>query len=65
MMDNKQNVGSQDRDRINVNQDHELKHWSEKYGVSHEELKQAVKAVGPMAKDVEEYLKKSKPLTNL
>ena len=61
-MDNKQNAGSQDRDRINVNQDHELKHWSEKFRVSDEVLKEAVKAVGPMAKDVEEYLNDKWPL---
>jgi predicted DNA-binding protein YlxM (UPF0122 family) len=57
-MDSKQNTGSQDRDRINVNQDYELQDWSEKFKVSREELKEAVKAVGTMAKDVEDYLKK-------
>jgi hypothetical protein len=57
-MDNKQNIGSPDRDRINVNEDYELQHWSKKFGVSHDELKAAVKAVGTSAKDVEEYLNK-------
>ena len=57
-MDSKQNIGGQDRDRINVNQDYELQDWSDKFKVSREELKEAVKAVGTMAKDVEEYLKK-------
>ena len=57
-MDNKQNIGSPDRDRINVNENYELQHWSEKFGVSHDELKAAVKAVGTSAKDVEEYLNK-------
>lgn len=57
-MDNKKNVGSPDRDRINVNEDYELRDWSEKFGVSKDELKAAVKAVGPIAKDVEAYFKK-------
>jgi hypothetical protein len=57
-MDDKQNIGSPDRDRINVNENYELQHWSEKFGVSHDELKAAVKAVGTSAKDVEEYLNK-------
>jgi hypothetical protein len=58
IMDNKQKVGSPDRDRINVNEDYELQDWSQKYGVSTTELKAAVKAVGTQAKDVEAYLKK-------
>ena len=56
-MDNKQNTGSPDRDRINVNEDYELQHWSEKFGVSRDELKEAVKTAGTNAKDVEAYLK--------
>lgn len=58
-MDNKKSTGSADRERINVNEDYELRDWSKKFGVSHDELKAAVKAVGPMVKDVEEYLKKN------
>lgn len=57
-MDNKQNTGSPDRDRINVNEEYELRDWSQKFGVSPDELKKAVKAVGTSAKEVENYLKK-------
>lgn len=57
-MDNKQKVGSPDRDRINVNEDYELRDWSKKFGVSPDELKKAVNAVGTIAKDVEAHLKK-------
>ena len=57
-MDSKKNAGTADRDRINVNEDYELRGWSEKFGVSKDELKAAVKEVGPMAKDVEAYFKK-------
>jgi hypothetical protein len=57
-MDNKKNVGNPDRSRINVHEEYELNDWSKKFGVSHDELKAAVEAVGTEAKDVEEYLKK-------
>lgn len=58
-MDSKKTAGSADRERINVNEDYELRDWSKKFGVTHDELRAAVKAVGPMVKDVEVYLKKS------
>jgi len=57
-MDNKQHVGNPDRSRINVNEDYELKDWAEKFGVTKEQLKTAVRAVGDNAQKVEEYLKK-------
>ena len=57
-MDNKENTGSPDRDRINVNEDYELRDWSQKFGVSPEELKRAVQSVGASVKAVENYLKK-------
>jgi hypothetical protein len=57
-MDDKKNVGSPDRDRINVNEDYELQYWSEKFGVTHDELKNAVKAAGTTVKAVQAYLGK-------
>jgi hypothetical protein len=42
--------------RIDVNQDHELKYWSEKFGVSRDELRKAVHTAGPMVKDVQRHL---------
>ena len=57
-MDSKQNIGSPDRDRININEDYELQYWSEKFGISRDELKAAVEAAGTQVKDVEEYLNK-------
>jgi hypothetical protein len=42
MPDNKRKVGKQDRERINVNEDYELRDWSNKFGVSREQLKKAV-----------------------
>jgi hypothetical protein len=60
MADNKENRSGQDRSRINVNEDYELRDWSKKFGVSPDQLKQAVKAVGDRAAAVEEHLKTSK-----
>jgi hypothetical protein len=57
-MDNKSKTGSPDRDRINVNEAYELQDWSDKFGVTPEELRRAVKSVGTSAKDVEKYLRK-------
>jgi hypothetical protein len=45
--------GQQDRDRIDVSEDHEPGYWSEKLDVSHNPLKSAVEKVGPIAKDVQ------------
>jgi Protein of unknown function (DUF3606) len=58
MGDDKSKTGKADRDRINVNESYELRDWSQKFGCTHDELKKAVQKVGPMAKDVEQYLKK-------
>ena len=49
--------GGQDRSRINVNQEHEVRYWSQKLGISAEELKQVVQEVGPMADAVEERVR--------
>lgn len=57
-MDSKQNTGSPDRDRINVNEDYELQYWSEKFGVSRDELKEAVKAAGTSVEAVQKHLNK-------
>jgi hypothetical protein len=59
-MDDKTKIGGQDRSRINLSEDYEVEHWKRKFGVSTQELKDAVKAVGSNAKDVEAYLKGKK-----
>ncbi len=58
MSDDKSKSGQQDRLRINVHEDYELRDWSKKFGCTPDELKAAVKAVGVMAADVEKHLKK-------
>ena len=57
MADNLQKRGGQDRKRIDVNQPYELRDWSKKFGVSEEELKDAVRKVGDRAEAVEQHFK--------
>ncbi|MGV2589902.1 UNVERIFIED_CONTAM: DUF3606 domain-containing protein [Salmonella enterica] len=57
MSDNKAKTGGQDRSRISLSEDYEVRDWSKKFGVTAEELKQAVHAVGNDAQEVESYLK--------
>jgi hypothetical protein len=58
MADNLQDRGAQDRARVNVNEPHEVRYWTEKFGASEEDLIQAVSIVGVSADEVERYLKK-------
>lgn len=57
MSDDKSKRGAADRDRINVNEDYEVRYWTQRLGVTAVELKSAVAAVGPMAAAVEAHLK--------
>jgi hypothetical protein len=58
MADDKTKTGSPDSDLINTSENYEVEYWSKKIGVSAEELKTAVKAVGNSVAAVEKYLKK-------
>ena len=60
MSDNKTKTGGQDRKRINVNEDYELRDWAAKFGVTTQQIKDAVAHVGDRAVEVEQYLKTSK-----
>jgi hypothetical protein len=57
-MDNKDKIGSPDRDRISLGEDHEVRYWTERFNVTKEQLKAAVDAVGDRAEQVKEYLNK-------
>lgn len=59
MTDDLSKHGKQDRDRINVNEPHELRHWSKKFGCTEDELRDAVKRAGPMAADVEREIRRT------
>jgi len=58
MADDLNNRSGQDRLRINVNEEHEVRYWTEALGVSRDELVRAVQAVGVMAADVRSHLGK-------
>lgn len=57
MADDLNNRGPQDRARVNVNEDHEVRYWCGKFGCTEDELRAAVDRVGVMAADVEQALK--------
>ncbi len=60
--DDKIKPGGQDRTRINVNEDQELRDWSKKFSARPEPLKAAVKDAGTNALAVEQQLKQSTDL---
>jgi len=57
MSDDLSKQGMQDRTRINTSEDYEVRYWSEKFGVSQDRLKAAVKKVGNSVWAVEKELK--------
>ena len=61
MSDDKSKAQGQDRQRINVHQDYELRDWSKSLGVTPEKLKEAVAAVGDRADRVREFLGRDQP----
>lgn len=59
MSDDLKNRGPQDRARINVNEEHELRYWTKELHISAEQLKQAVKVAGVSVEAVRKHLGKS------
>jgi hypothetical protein len=45
---------------VNVHEPWELKYWSEKFGVTAEQLKGAVKKVGVTVEDIERYFERER-----
>ena len=58
MADDKKQTGSPDRDRINLNEDYEVQYWTKALGVSADELRAAVNAVGSTSEAVRSHLGK-------
>ncbi len=56
MSDDKSRTGAADRDRISLGEDYEVRDWTKALGVSEEELREAVDAVGNSADAVRAYL---------
>jgi hypothetical protein len=53
-------VPEADERRIDVERANELRYWSEHFGVTEEEIRQAVKAVGPKLDDVRQRLARNR-----
>ncbi|TMH62713.1 MAG: DUF3606 domain-containing protein [Betaproteobacteria bacterium] len=65
MADDLSNRGPADRARIDVNQEHEVRYWTKKFGCTSTELRNAVQAVGVMADKVEDVPQETKTLKPL
>jgi hypothetical protein len=59
MADDRNIRGAADRSRINMQEDYEVRYWTEKWSVTREQLAEAVRAVGVMVKDVAAKLGKA------
>lgn len=59
MADDLTKRGKADRDRINVNEAHEVRYWTKALGVSEAQLREAVDQAGVMAADVRKLLEGS------
>jgi hypothetical protein len=57
MSDDSKQRGEHDRSRISLQQEHEVRYWTEALGVTKEELEEAVRAVGPSADELRERVK--------
>lgn len=57
MADNLQERGPRDRSRVNLDQEHEVRYWTKKFGCTEEELREAVRKVGSSAQAIEQAVK--------
>jgi hypothetical protein len=57
MSDDTRMRGPQDRSRININQEHEMRYWTQALGVTEAQLLRAVGTVGVSADKVRDYLR--------
>jgi hypothetical protein len=58
MSDDLKNRGPQDASRINLQEEHEVRYWTQALGVTREQLEAAVRAVGVSADAVRRQLGK-------
>ena len=57
MSDDKTQRSPQDASRIAMGEDYEVRYWTERFGVTREQLRAAVDAVGNSAAAVERHLR--------
>ncbi|MDM0038606.1 DUF3606 domain-containing protein [Variovorax sp. J22G21] len=58
MSDDFANTGAQDRSRIDINEPHEIRYWTQHLDVSEADLRKAVAEVGVSAQTIAEHLGK-------
>ena len=58
MSDDKNKTAPQDASRINVHEDYEVRYWTKKFGITADQLREAVAKVGTSASAVENELKR-------
>lgn len=56
MPDDLNKRGQQDRSRINMHEEHEVRYWTDALGVTRDELQRAVDQVGVSASAVRQHL---------
>jgi len=59
MADDPDNRGAADRSRINLDEAYEVRYWTQRFGISEEQLRHAVKARGVSAQKVADYFGKT------
>lgn len=59
-MDDKTKMGNETNQRVSFFENYLVKDWKSKFGVSTEDLKDALRAVGSGARDMEAYLRNRK-----
>jgi hypothetical protein len=59
MADNLKRTDGHDDSKINLNQPHEVQHWTKKWGISEKTLKEAVATVGVQVAEVEKWLRRN------
>ena len=57
MGDDLSKEGGPDEDRVNVDERWERSYWARRFGVTDEELREAIALVGPLAEDVTKYFR--------
>ena len=57
MADDTRNTGAPDRDLVALGQEHEVRYWTERFGVGEARLQDAVAAVGHSADAVGRWLR--------
>ena len=60
MSDDTSKRGPQDRKRINMGQEHEVKYWTQRFGVTREQLQEVVRTAGPMVDAVDAAVERLK-----